>query len=149
LVGVGDSGLDVRSCWLADPEMDEPGPRHRKIQRYNALWGDDVDGNGHGTHVVSTILGEACRLDRRTARVSTTAWRRGRGSTLTISASAAGGSLFLPTSIADYFDSAYKDGARIHSDSWGNDAPLYDGLAREVDEYAWSHPDFLPIFAAG
>jgi len=59
LVGVGDSGLDVRSCWLADPEMDEPGPRHRKIQRYNALWGDDVDGNGHGTHVVSTILGEA------------------------------------------------------------------------------------------
>ena len=27
--------------------------------------------------------------------------------------------------------------------------PLYDGLAREVDEYAWSHRDFLPVFAAG
>ncbi len=40
-------------------------------------------------------------------------------------------------------------GERIHSDSWGNDAPLYDGLAREVDEYAWSHRDFLPVFAAG
>ena len=148
LVGVGDSGLDVRSCWLADPEMDEPGPRHRKIQRYNALWGDDVDGNGHGTHVVSTILGEAVAGSPNGASEYDGMAPRARVHFNDIGVGT-GGSLFLPTSIADYFDSAYKDGARIHSDSWGNDAPLYDGLAREVDEYTWSHPDFLPIFAAG
>ena len=148
LVGVGDSGLDVRSCWLADPENDDPGPRHRKIRRYNAVWGDEVDSNGHGTHVVSTILGEAARgspigaseFDGMAPRARVVFNDIGVG---------AGGSLFLPTSMAAYFDTAYADGARIHSDSWGNDAPLYDGLAREVDEYAWSHRDFLPVFAAG
>ncbi|ACO66180.1 ATP-binding cassette superfamily [Micromonas commoda] len=148
LVGVGDSGLDVGSCWLADPTNAPPGPRHRKIRRYNAVWGDEVDANGHGTHVVSTILGEAVvgspigasEYDGMAPRAKVVFNDIGVG---------VGGSLFLPTSMAAYFDTAYADGARIHSDSWGNDAPLYDGLAREVDEYAWSHRDFLPVFAAG
>jgi len=148
LVGVGDSGLDVRSCWLADPENDDPGPRHRKIRRYNAVWGDEVDSNGHGTHVVSTILGEAARGSPIGASEYDGMAPRARVVFNDIGVGA-GGSLFLPTSMAAYFDTAYADGARIHSDSWGNDAPLYDGLAREVDEYAWSHRDFLPFLAAG
>ena len=148
LVGVGDSGLDVRSCWLADPENAPPGPRHRKIRRYNAVWGDDVDANGHGTHVVSTILGEAVQGSPIGASEYDGMAPRARVVFNDIGVGM-GGSLFLPTSMAAYFDTAYADGARIHSDSWGNDAPLYDGLAREVDEYAWSHRDFLPVFAAG
>jgi hypothetical protein len=35
-----------------------PGPDHRKVHAYNSAYGDEIDGNGHGTHVVSSILGK-------------------------------------------------------------------------------------------
>ena len=60
-----------------------------------------------------------------------------------------GGVLYLPTSMERYYAAAYDAGARVHSDSWGNDVPEYDALAREVDAFAWRRRDFLPIFAAG
>ena len=28
-------------------------------------------------------------------------------------------------------------GARVHSDSWGTSTPEYDGLAFDVDHFAW------------
>lgn len=40
-------------------------------------------------------------------------------------------------------------GARVHSDSWGSASINYDFLSAQVDEYCWTHPDFLPVFAAG
>src|SRR2546425_5016768 len=38
---------------------------------------------------------------------------------------------------------------RIHSDSWGADANVYDVSARMVDAFVWSHPDMTILFAAG
>ena len=40
-------------------------------------------------------------------------------------------------------------GARVHSDSWGTDSSAYDDLAADFDRFAWLHPDFLPVVAAG
>ena len=111
-------------------------PQDPAVQR---RLGGRVDANGHGTHVVNTILGEAV-VGSPIGAASTTAWLRRRSSSTT----SVGVGLFSyrrrwrPTS------TRRTSTARVHSDGWGNDAPLYNGLAREVDEYAWSHRDFLP-----
>lgn len=56
----------------------------------------------------------------------------------------------IPGDIGALFEEAYEAGARIHTNSWG--APLageYSQNARSVDEFTWSHPDMLVLFAAG
>ena len=153
LLGVGDSGLDVSSCFLADPSGAPPGPTHRKVAAYvSGRFGDRRDGNGHGTHVVATACGRAAfpsdpEVERAAARYDGVA--PDARVVFTDLGVGDGGVLYLPGSVEEYYGAAYRAGARVHSDSWGNDAPAYDALAAEVDAYAHARPDFLPIFAAG
>lgn len=59
-------------------------------------------------------------------------------------------SIYTPRELSRfYYPNTYSKGARIHSDSWGSDSPVYDGLSAEVDKFSWDHKDFLPVFAAG
>lgn len=56
----------------------------------------------------------------------------------------------IPGDIGELFAEAYEAGARVHTNSWG--APLageYGANARAVDEFMWTHPDMLVLFAAG
>jgi len=63
------------------------------------------------------------------------------------------------TGLIPAFDQAYRQGARIHSNSWGdrqgvpvNQTPPtgnYSASARDVDAFAAAHPDMLIIFNAG
>lgn len=56
----------------------------------------------------------------------------------------------IPGDIGELFAEAYVAGARVHTNSWG--APLageYGQNARAVDEFMWTHPDMLVLFAAG
>ena len=149
LIGIGDSGVDLRSCYFADRSGPNgsalpPGPDHRKLAAYNAALGDASDGNGHGTHTAGTLAG-AC--DAASASRSDAArWdgvAPGARLVFTDLGTGAGGSLFLPTSLGEFFDYAYSRGARVHSDSWGGDLPSYDAMAREVDDFTFSHRDFL------
>ena len=163
LVGVGDSGLNLESCFLRDPLGRPPGPDHRKVHAYVTAFGDAEDGNGHGTHVVASILGSAdatgLELEPRPDREDALATLRAASAfdgmapdaraVFTDIGVGPGGVLYLPTTMERYYAAAYDAGARVHSDSWGNDVPAYDALAREVDAFAWRHRDFLPIFAAG
>lgn len=61
-----------------------------------------------------------------------------------------------PLGLSALLTQAYAQGARIHSDSWSDDSagppPACSGYsmsARDVDEFVYDHPDFLPFFAAG
>ena len=68
VVGVGDSGLDVDSCYFSDPGVNinqaqfgrstvRDYPDHRKIARYfSASDGEDLP-EGHGTHVAGSVAG--------------------------------------------------------------------------------------------
>lgn len=64
-----------------------------------------------------------------------------------------------PINLTPILDQAYKQGARIHSNSWGDrqgtvsflPAPTgnYSAGARDVDDFVWSHPDMLMVFDTG
>src|SRR5206468_97785 len=62
---------------------------------------------------------------------------------------------YLPQDYADLFGPpglVYNDPfapVRVHSDSWGGTANVYDLQARMVDMFVWAHPDLTIVFAAG
>lgn len=62
VVGVMDTGIDLESCWWADPEGDAPGPDHFRVDANIDPDGaggglaDLDDDNGHGTHVACPWL---------------------------------------------------------------------------------------------
>ncbi|HEX9162201.1 MAG TPA: S8 family serine peptidase, partial [Thermoanaerobaculia bacterium] len=57
-----------------------------------------------------------------------------------------------PVNITPALDQAYKQGARIHSNSWGDHGSPSGGYAqpaRDVDAFVYSHPDMLVVFNTG
>ena len=64
-----------------------------------------------------------------------------------------------PVNLTPILEQAYKQGARIHSNSWGDrqNTPSflptptanYSAGARDVDAFVWSHPDMLLVFDTG
>jgi hypothetical protein len=62
-----------------------------------------------------------------------------------------------PAKLTPIFEQAYRQGARIHSNSWGDrqgnlffpPTANYPQSARDVDAFVWSHPDMLVIFNTG
>jgi subtilase family protein len=62
-----------------------------------------------------------------------------------------------PVTMTPLLDQAYKQGARIHSNSWGDfqgsfGAPPtgnYSQAARDIDAFVASHPDLLVVFNTG
>ena len=67
--------------------------------------------------------------------------------------------LRCPLDLTRVFEQAYRQGARIHSNSWGDrqgasalqNPPRanYPQSARDVDAFVWSHPDSLVLFNTG
>jgi len=59
----------------------------------------------------------------------------------------------IPTDLNELFQQAYDDGARIHTNSWGQipmEGPaVYDLWASQVDEFVWNNKDMTILFAAG
>jgi hypothetical protein len=61
-----------------------------------------------------------------------------------------------PVTITPLLDQAYKQGARVHSNSWGDFQGLpvpptanYSTAARDIDAFVASHPDMLVVFNTG
>ena len=62
-----------------------------------------------------------------------------------------------PASLTPILEQAWLQGARIHSNSWGDLQGRYPGgptanypqSARDVDAFVWSHPDMLVVFNTG
>jgi hypothetical protein len=189
-IGILDTGLDVDSCYFADPEATFPvnslGARalygvqtsasHRKIAAYDFLhpcgpfpppcdrpedpgaWDDQ----GHGTHVAGNAAGD----DLAHPLLHDPGDGMAPGARLVVQdAGYAGpndpcgelpGVGCAPSGLEAIFDQAYAQGVRIHSDSWSDDSlgppPANSGYslsARDVDDFVFRHPDFLPFFVAG
>jgi hypothetical protein len=136
IVAVADTGLD----------KDHPDFKGRVVGLIaRGRPGDPSDPHGHGTHVAGSIAGDGAASSgaiRGTAPEASLFFQ---------SIMDANGDLSgLDPELADVFEEAYDAGARIHSNSWGAEAgSAYRVTSIEVDDYIYTHPDLLVVFAAG
>ncbi len=153
-------------------------PSRRKIIAYDFLYScvqfpsatgcDDpalasaYDNQGHGTHAAASAAG-----DEGTPIAHDYEDAIATGAKLIVQdAGYIGGDscsqrpgIGCPVNLAPILDQAYRQGARIHSNSWGDrqgvPSPLppptanYSQSARDVDAFVWSHPDMLVVFNTG
>jgi hypothetical protein len=169
IVAVADSGLDtgVNDATMHDDfegrivniySWQIPAGLHPLLD--NASWDDgasDVD-SGHGTHVAGSVLGSgansggAIRGMAFRARLVSQAIEQWADFKPPIDLLFPDGYyLFgIPGDLNDLFLQAYNDGARIHTNSWGDRLyGQYTALSQDIDEFTWKHKDMVILFAAG
>lgn len=157
-------------------EWDNVDLSRRKVVAYNFLYsceqypgrpGCDTPGNlasldnqGHGTHSAGSAAGDRAPLLAHDYGDSVAP-----GAKLIVQDGGyIGGDLCTqfpgvgcPAKLTPIFEQAYKQGARIHSNSWGDrqgrlgSPPTgnYPQTARDVDAFVYEHPDMLVIFNTG
>jgi hypothetical protein len=118
-----------------------------------------LDNQGHGTHAAATALG-----DRGAPLMHDFADAIAPGAKLIVQdAGYIGGDLCsqypgirCPAKMTPVLEQAYRQGARIHSNSWGDrqGQPIppranYPQSAYDIDAFVWSHPDLLVVFNTG
>lgn len=138
IVGLLDTGIDHDHCMFHDTShsisVNQLMPNHRKIIYYQTLKTtkgetDDRDFvNGHGTHVAATIAGnvdaihEDEGIDPKLVSYNGVA----KDAKLFFTDSSSDSTPFLrPDALSQLFQTAYDNGARIHSNSWGCDIPSF------------------------
>ena len=164
IVGVSDTGIDENSCFFIDKvygksiksSIDNPKIDHhnRKIVEYITYSGNDNDiRSGHGSHVCGSIAG-FCEIDDQDHSVQENVRKyhgiapQAKLAFFDIMGDDDSGDLYIPYFFQDLFEPAYFAGARLHSNSWGG-GYSYDSFCLDVDEFSYTHPDFLAFFAAG
>jgi subtilisin-like proprotein convertase family protein len=175
VAAVLDTGLDADSCYFRNASPGLPltnvgsgtavDPTHRKVLAVDFLHGAENPANpaqwdteGHGTHVAGTLAGD--NLANLIAH--DTADGHAPAAKLVIQdagyASDACGDLpgigCPVTDLNPIFQQAYDQGARVHSNSWNDRETAavqntYSDASADVDEFMWSHPDYLVVFACG
>ncbi|HVZ94575.1 MAG TPA: S8 family serine peptidase [Phycisphaerales bacterium] len=131
ILGHMDSAVDQNHCSFSDPGV-PIGPTHRKIVAYHTSAGSV----SHGTHTAGTAVGDA-GADTETRGVA----YMGKLAYNSIPS-------FVETTVYDRYVLAKNDGARMHSNSWGNDGTTsYDGMCRAIDRFTYDFEDNLVLFA--
>ncbi|MCI0398501.1 MAG: S8 family serine peptidase [Chloroflexi bacterium] len=172
---IADSGLaaydfgggPVPSCYFLDDGAGgaggaplPPGDSHRKVISYTipiSAGGDLVDGSGHGSHVVGSFAGDQAPWNTLSPADGQSYQARvffqdiGQGDPV--------GTINPPPDYRILFGEAYdpnEDGLyqpatepRTHSNSWGATDPIYSAESAQTDDFMWTHPDFLILYAAG
>ena len=161
VVGIGDSGLDVGSCFFNDPAntygtitkgLAVEKPNHRKVTQY-VPFADGGPGNGnpgenldHGTHVAGSVAGKS---RQNGGGIYDGMAYEAKIAFFDIGQTGARG-LSVPQSLErNFFPFAYKAGAKIHTNSWGSNSDAYTATARSVDAFTFQNQDFTVLVAAG
>jgi hypothetical protein len=177
IVAYIDTGVDADSCYFRDPARGLPPVNacggtvvdlnQRKViatdflaagECAGGIASNEWDTQGHGSHVGATIAGD------NFANPVTHDPGDGMAPAAKLVVQDAG---FLTDNCGDLpgigcpvvdltpiFQQAFTQGARIHTNSWGdrenfNPQNTYTAACQDVDEFMFTHPDFLILFAAG
>jgi hypothetical protein len=180
IVAVLDTGLDYDSCFFAEEDGSVPPINRtldgmnvdlsrRKVIAYDFLYsGDDPanpaawDNSGHGTHAAGAAVG-----DQKTPVVHDFYDAIAAGAKLIVQDAGYSTSdictqrpgIGCPVNVGPILEQAWRQGARIHSNSWGDrqgaspfgSTPTanYAQSARDVDAFVDAHPDMLVVFNTG
>ncbi|KAG9390820.1 Peptidase S8, subtilisin-related [Carpediemonas membranifera] len=157
VVGVGDTGMAHDHCMFYDDAVpfqnDTYQPNHRKIVYYDtSVTGDNVDGNGHGSHVVGSILGSPS--DSTDPGVIYQGMAPGAKAYFIDLGAGSGSGLTLPSNLfLDYFDPAYSKGATVMSSSWSSSlsvpGPIYYLHSYNIDLAAYVYRNLTILTSAG
>jgi uncharacterized repeat protein (TIGR01451 family) len=160
IVAVADSGLDTGIMATMSPDF-----AGRIVATHVLSAGGELgDQHGHGTHVAGSVAGAGVQSGANPTQ------RQYAGSFAGIAPEAQlviqafealpdGSTVGIPSDYYTLFQQAYNDGARIHTNSWGDyTGPITDTEAsfsgypfgaQRTDQFVWDHPDMAVFFAAG
>lgn len=177
-VAVLDTGIDPDMCYFRDTSLGLPptnacnagtvaNQSQRKVVAVNFLWsnecsggisGSEWDTHDHGTHVAGTVAGD----NFANLLLHNAGDGMAPGAKLVVqdggySVDNCGDLPGIGCPVVDLnpiFQQAYNQGARIHTNSWGDNENSsvqnnYSSGSQDVDEFMWNHKDFLVFFAAG
>jgi hypothetical protein len=178
VVGYIDTGIDPDSCYFRDTARGLPttnacnggtavNTAQRKVIAVDFLTSSECAGGiaatewdtqNHGTHVAGTIAGD----NFANPIAHDTGDGMAPGAKLVVqdagfSTDNCGDLPGIGCPVVDLkpiFQQAYTQGARIHTNSWGDNENSanqnnYSAASTDVDTFMFSHPDFLILFAAG
>lgn len=149
LIGIADSGLDTGDMSSISADFANRVAKTYALRRP----GDWSDQNGHGTHVIGTVLGSGVLSGSNPSTHNYAGSFAGYAPEARLvlqSIGDTGDYVYPPLHLADLFQPVYTDGVRIHSDSWGSIVNgQYTVYCNEVDRFCWDHKDFCVTFAAG
>ena len=151
VVAVADTGLDTGNMSTLHDDV-----KGRVVKAYALGRSNDwSDLNGHGTHVVGSVLGNGVKSNgsiKGGAYEATLVFQSTQDKDGYLTG--------IPNDLNTLFGQAYDAGARIHSNSWGSGRQdgsaegawllgNYRADSRAIDEFMFNHPDMLILFAAG
>jgi subtilisin family serine protease len=175
VIALMDTGVDPGSCFFSDEQAGLPAvndaagvavdPAQRKVLAVDFWWDEDWpdpgvfgwDSHGHGSHTAGSAAGDHDADGGHGANDGMAPAAR-----LVIQD---GGYQVDPCGdlpglgcpmrpLEPMLAQAYQQGARIHSNSWGDEEdswPLnrYTERTADLDRFVWQHPDMLVVAAAG
>lgn len=176
-VAVLDTGIDADMCWFRDTARGLPptncnggtvvNTSQRKVIGVDFLWSNECNGGigttewdtqDHGSHVAGTVAGD----NFANLLLHDAGDGMAPGAKLVIQDAGylvdnCGDLPGIGCPVVDLnpvFQQAYDQGARIHTNSWGDNENAavqnnYSAGSQDVDEFMWNHKDFLIFFAAG